>query len=122
MIATGKVIDNQNQIIVGATIIESDINGNFKTPISKVIETDPNGIFTGDFKDNSYYTVSYVGTKKFTFSTFQPFGGSINIIPTVIKLQSDNTLPEINILSKRTYYWLIPIGLLLIIAYKQNKL
>lgn len=122
MIATGKVIDSNNEIIVGATIIESDVNGIYKTPVTKVIETNANGIFTGDFKENSYYTVSYVGTKKFTFSTFQPFGGAINIVPTVIKLQSDNTLPEITITSKRTYYWLIPIAILLYIGFKKNKL
>jgi len=121
MIATGKVLDSNNEIIVGATIIESDANGNYKTPILKVIETNANGIFTGDFKENSFYTVSFVGNKKFTFSTFQPFGGAISIIPTVIKLQNDNSLPEITIESKRTYYWLIPIGLLLYIAYKKNK-
>jgi hypothetical protein len=116
MIATGKVIDNNNEILVGAVIIESDANGNYKTPISKVIISNVNGIFTGDFKPDTFYTASFVGTKKFTFNTK-------NGIPGTIKLTDDNTLPEIVVESKRTYYWLIPIGLLLLlIAIRQNKL
>lgn len=121
MIATGKVVDSNNAILVGVIIAESDANGNYKTPITSVIETNSNGVFTGDFKTDTYYTASFVGSKKFTFSTFIPVGGMLKI-PTLIKLESDNILPEIEITSKRTYYWLIPIGLLLLIAYKQNKL
>lgn len=114
MIKTGKIIDSNNDVLVGAVIIESDNTGNFKTPISQVIETNVNGIFTGDFKPNTFYTASFVGTKKFTFNSQQ--------VPDLIKLINDNTLQEITVESKRTYYWLIPIGLLLLIAYKQNKL
>lgn len=115
MIATGKVVDSNNESLVGAVIIESDNLGNYITPISKVIETNVNGVFNGDFKPNTFYTASFIGTKKFTFNTKTG-------VPATIKLIDDNTLPEITIQSKRTYYWLIPIGLLLLIAYKQNKL
>lgn len=115
MLATGKIVDSNNESLVGAVIIESDANGNYITPISKVIETNVNGIFTGDFKPNTFYTASFIGTKKITFNTNTG-------VPATIKLIDDNTLPEITIESKRTYYWLIPIGLLLLIAYKQNKL
>jgi hypothetical protein len=115
MTATGKIVDSNNEVLVGAVIIESDNLGNYKTPISKVIESNANGMFTGDFKTNTFYTVSFIGTKKFIFNTSTG-------VPNLIKLVDDNTLPEVTIFSKRTYYWLIPIGLLLIIAYKQNKL
>jgi hypothetical protein len=114
MIATGKVVDSNGSSLVGAVIIESDANGNYKTPISQVIETNANGMFTGDFKTNTFYTVSFVGYKKFTFNTSSG-------VPATIKLIDDNTLTEILIESKKTYYWLIPIGLLIYIAYKQNK-
>lgn len=114
MIKTGKIIDSTNNGIPGAIIVESDSTGNFKTPITKVIESDVNGNFTGDFKTNTFYTASYTGTKKVTFNSA--------MVPEVIKLIGDNTLEEITVTSKRTYYWLIPIGLLLLIALRKNKL
>jgi hypothetical protein len=114
MIKTGKIIDSTNNGIPGANIIESDNTGKYITPITKVIETDVNGNFTGDFKPNTFYTATYIGTKKVTFNSQQ--------VPDLIKLLDDNTLQEITVESKRTYYWLIPIGLLLLIALRKNKL
>ena len=114
MIKTGKIIDSTNNGIPGANIIESDSTGKYITPITKVIESDVNGNFTGDFKPNTFYTATYIGTKKVTFNSA--------MVIDIIKLVDDNTLEEITVTSKRTYYWLIPIGLLLLIALRKNKL
>ena len=114
MIKTGKVIDSDNVELVGATIVESDSLGKYKQPISNVITTNSNGIFNGNFKTNTFYTVSFVGNKKFTFNT-------TNGVPNIIKLQNDATIPEINITSTKTYYKFIPIGLLLLLILLKNK-
>lgn len=114
MIKSGKVTDSDNTEIVGATIVESDSLGKYKLPILKAIITDSNGNFNGDFKTNSFYTVSFVGNKKFTFNT-------INGVPNIIKLQNDATIPEINITSTKTYYKYIPLALLLLLLLLKKK-
>lgn len=114
MIKTGKVIDNDNVELVGATIVESDSLGKYILPISNVITTNSNGIFNGNFKANTFYTVSFVGNKKFTFNT-------TNGVPNIIKLQNDATIPEINITSTKTYYKYIPLALLLLLFLLKKK-
>ena len=113
MIKTGKVTDSDNLELVGVTIAESDSTGKYKAPITKVITTDENGVFSGDFKNKTFYTVSFVGSKKFTFNT-------TNGVPKIIKLENDFTLPPIEIKSTKTYYWLIPIGLLMLILLRKK--
>lgn len=100
MYGSGKIVDSTDSIIVGAIIAESDNLGNFKTPIIKTFESDINGIFKGDFKNNTFYTASYTGTKKYTFNT-------ANGIPAVIKMIDDNWLPEIIVKPKKNYWWVI---------------
>jgi len=100
MIGTGKIVDSNGNIIAGANIIESNANGIFIMPVAKVIESNENGIFQGDFKNNTFYTATYVGTKRMTFNT-------ANGIPAIIKLIDDNTLPEVIVKPKRNYYWWI---------------
>jgi hypothetical protein len=114
MIKSGKVIDIDNIGLVGATIAESDSTGKYIMPITKVITTNSNGIFNGDFKTNTFYTVSFVGNKKFTFNT-------TNGVPTIIKLENDATTPEINITSTKTYYKYIPLALLLLLILLKKK-
>lgn len=113
MIKTGKVTDSENIELVGVTIAESNSVGQYIIPITSVITTNVNGVFSGNFKNNTFYTVSYVGYKKFTFFT-------IDGVPKVIKLENDFTLPPIEITSKQTYYWLIPIGLLMLILLRKK--
>ena len=117
MIKTGKVTDSDNLELVGVTIAESDSSGKYITPITKLFETNENGIFTGDFKPNSFYTVSFVGKKKYIINT-------ANGVPNIIKLENDFTLPETVITAtatKKSYFWLIPIGLLLLLLLKKRK-
>jgi hypothetical protein len=113
MTKTGKVTDSDNIELIGVIIAESDSTGKYKSPNPNVITTNVNGVFSGDFKNNTFYTVSYVGYKKFTFNT-------ANGIPKVIKLENDFTLPDIEIKSTRTYYWLIPIGLLMLVLLRKK--
>lgn len=114
MIKTGKVIDSDNLSLVGATIVESDNLGNYKKPVTKVITTDINGNFNGDFKLNTFYTVSFVGSKKFTFNTN-------NGVPNVIKLLNDATIETVEIKSTKTYYKYIPLALLLLLFLLKKK-
>lgn len=117
MIKTGKIIDSENKALIGVIIAESDNLGNFKVPITQIIESDINGNFKGNFKNNTFYTASFVGTKKFTFNTKDG-------VPASIKLLDDLNIPEIVITAppkKNTYYWLIPIGLLLLLLLKKRK-
>ena len=113
MTKTGKVTDSDNIELIGVTIAESDSLGKYKAPITNVITTNVNGVFSGNFKNNTFYTVSFVGSKKFTFNT-------ANGVPKVIKLENDFTLPPIEIKSKQTYYWLIPIGLLILVLLRKK--
>ena len=120
MIKSGKIIDSENKALIGVIIAESDNLGNFKVPITQIIESDENGNFKGNFKNNTFYTASFVGTKKFTFNTKDG-------VPASIKLLDDLNIPEIVITApatdpkKNTYYWLIPIGLLLLLLLKKRK-
>lgn len=114
MIKTGKVIDSDNLGLVGATIVESDNLGNYKQPITKVVTTDINGNFNSDFIPNKFYTISFIGYKKYIFN-------SNNVLPNVIQLQSNLTTDEVNISSTKTYYKYIPLALLLLLFLLKIK-
>ena len=113
MFKSGKVLDSDNLALIGVTIAESDSAGKYITPLKEVITTDINGNFKGNFKNNTFYTVSFVGSKKFIFNTK-------NGIPKTIKLENDLTLPEITIKGKQTYYYLIPVSLILFILFNKK--
>jgi len=114
MIKSSKVVDSDNLGLVGATIVESDILGKYKQPIKKVVTTDINGNFNADFIANKFYTISFIGYKKYTFN-------SNNVLPKIIKLENNLTTDEINISSTKTYYKYIPLVLLLLIFLLKKK-
>lgn len=93
---TGTPLFRNNTIISAVT----DDNGNFNINI-------PTG-------ENFYITFRYVGTKPQTYKT--------NNTPAVINLKSTGELENVEVTAKRTYYWLIPVALFLLIALKKNKL
>ena len=94
--AVGKPLFRNNKIISAV----SDVNGNFDINI-------PSG-------ETFYVTFRLVGTKPLTYKT--------NKTPAVINLQSTGELESVEVTAKRTYYWLIPVALFLLIAVKKNKL
>jgi hypothetical protein len=114
MIKSSKVVDSDNIGLVGATIVESDNLGNYKQPVTKVITTDINGNFNGDFIANKFYTISFIGYKKYIFN-------SNNVLPNIIKLENNLTTDEINISSTKTYYKYIPLALLLLLFLLKKK-
>lgn len=94
--ATGKPLFRNNKIISAV----SDVNGNFDINI-------PSG-------NNFFVTFRLVGTKPQTYKT--------NKTPAIINLQTSGDLETVTVTAKRTYYWLIPVALFLLIAVKKNKL
>lgn len=94
--ATGTPLFRNNKIISAV----SDNNGNFDINI-------PTG-------KNFFISFRYVGTQPQTFKT--------NNTPTTINLKSTGELETIEVTAKKTFYWLIPVALLFLIAIKKNKL
>jgi len=94
--ATGKPLFRNNKIISAV----SDVNGNFTINIPK--------------SENFFVSFRLVGTKSQTYKT--------NKTPAIINLQTTGDLETVTVTAKRTYYWLIPVALFLLIAVKKNKL
>ena len=94
--ASGKPLFRNNKILSAV----SDVNGNFDINIPK--------------SENFFVSFRLVGTKPQTYKT--------NKTPAVINLQTTGDLETVTVTAKRTYYWLIPVALFLLIAVKKNKL
>jgi len=113
----GKVLIN-NEPAPNVQIFESNATG---TPLFRnntIINavTDENGNFNINIPGSAvfYVTFRYLGIKQETFAT--------NNTPAVINLKSTGELENVEVTAKRTYYWLIPVALFLLIALKKNKL
>ena len=113
----GKVFLN-NEPAPNVQIFESNATG---TPLfrnNKIISavTDDNGNFNINITsgENFFITFRYVGTKPQTYKT--------NNTPVVINLKSTGELETIEVTAKKTFYWLIPVALIFLIAIKKNKL
>jgi len=114
MLKSGIITDSTGNKLQGVIIAKSDQNGNLLQPINSYTQTDQNGSFNFNFIDNSFYTFTFIGTKKQTFKTAD--------IPKNIVLLDDNTLDEITITpggQKKNLLWLIPLILIIILKAKK---
>lgn len=109
------IVKIDDDFIKGVTIYESNATG---TPLLKnnrylsTLTNDKGEYFINLPKNKNFYlTFKFVGTKPQTLNTLN--------LPNIVNLKIDNTLEEIEIKGKKTYYWLLL--LLIPIFYKLSK-
>ena len=93
---TGKILDSNGNVIIGANVFISSNAGKLVNP-PKGTSTDANGKYSLDVNNGDYVTATYVGTKR---KTEKVTGSNLDF---TLSESEDAILPEIVIEAKRVY-------------------
>ena len=93
---TGKILDSNGDVIIGANVFVSDSSGELVNP-PKGTSTDVDGKYILDVKNGDYVTATYVGTER---QTVKVNGSTLDFKLIESK---DTALPEVLIESNRVY-------------------
>lgn len=96
---TGKIVDSNGDVIIGANVFVSDSSGKLVNP-PKGTSTDANGKYSLDVKVGDYITATFVGTERQTVKIDPMLGSTLNF--NLIE-SKDASLPEVVIEAKRVY-------------------
>lgn len=93
---TGKIIDSNNDAIIGANVFVSDSAGKLANP-PKGTSTDVDGKYSLDVKAGDYVTATYVGMER---QTVEVIGSKLDF---KLNESKDAALPEVLIEANRVY-------------------